>query len=74
MKDTIQDVLAEIAVPTALTTYVIASSAKWGAYFLEPGNIVSFITAMSTLIFAAVRVYYYLVKTAAVRRGKRDDE
>lgn len=74
MTDTISDALSEISVPAMLTAYVVVSQARWGEYFGQPGNIVSFVTAASTVAFALVRIYYYWAKTKAVKSGRNTED
>lgn len=74
MTDTIPDVLSEISVPVAATTFVVLSQARWGEYFGDPGNVVSFTATLFTVAFAVVRIDYYIARRKALKNGKDPDQ
>lgn len=60
MTDNFTDAILEITVANGAAVFVVFTSAKWGEYLGEPGNIVSFLVSLCAIGFTVVRTAYYI--------------
>ena len=63
----------EVGTVNAAAFFITLSTAKWGEYIGEPGNIVSLCVAVTAVVFTIVRTthYYLLIKDRNEQRRKQ---
>jgi len=72
MTDDFAEATTEIAVANGAALYVVFTTAKWGEYFGEPGNIVSMVVSVCAIGFTIVRTSYYLQQKRYAREDREE--
>jgi hypothetical protein len=72
MTDNFTEATTEIAITNAAALYVVFSSAKWGEYLGEPGNILSLVVSVFAIGFTIVRTSYYLQQKQYAKEDREE--
>jgi uncharacterized MAPEG superfamily protein len=72
MTDSFTDATLEIAAANGAAVFVVFTSAKWGEYLGEPGNVVSLIVSIGAMVFTVVRTRYYIQQKQYAREDREE--
>lgn len=72
MTDSFTDATLEIAAANGAAVFVVFTSAKWGEYLGEPGNIVSFLVSVCAIVFTVVRTAYYIQQKQYAKEDREE--
>ena len=72
MTDSFVDATLEISAVNGGAVFVVFTTAKWGEYLGEPGNVISLIVSIGAMVFTVVRTRYYIQQKRYAREDREE--